>query len=263
MLQRVWSPTYRDGTVNSKLRGLNPLRAIAEISLIVVGILLAFSIDRWWSGVERRELERDYLTRLDQDFGATRAELSRAVAEQDRFLAAGRKALALLSSGKVSAINDSLPECLSTVFAVGPVATHMATYEELRSSGNLHLIRNDALRAALARYDAFVRGRFATAESVWLQEWFERVRPYAERKLIPELYLTSAQMSELMVPATPIRRTSTDVSRDPELWNLIVHRLIVASVARSVYEEGLALINDVVAALGHPVPVKRSQDRGT
>lgn len=235
-----------------KLRDLDPLRAAAEICLIVTGILLAFSIDRWWSGVEQRELERDYLARLEQDFVATRAELSRAVANQDSSLGAGRRALELLGSGRVASVIDSLPECLSTVFDVGPVATHTATYDELKSSGNLHLIRNDALRAALARYDAYMRGPFATTQSVWLQEWLGRVRPYAERNLSPELYLTPEQMSELKVPASTHRRSAAELSGDLELRNLIVHRLLVANAARSAFEAGLVLIDEVTVALGQP-----------
>ena len=54
-------------------------RTVAEVALIAIGILLAFSADRWWDSVQRRDTERDYLERLGEDFAANRAELAEAI----------------------------------------------------------------------------------------------------------------------------------------------------------------------------------------
>jgi hypothetical protein len=224
-------------------------RTLAEVALIVIGILLAFSADRWWDGVQRRETERDYLERLSGDFAANRAELAQAISHQDTMLAAGERLLHALRSEDNNRVQDSVAKLLGTVLDVGPVTTHLATYDELKTSGNLLLIRNDSLRALLASFDALARNRLATGEEVWRDEWITRVRPYLESNLSPELYQPGMRIGAMTVPPSPFESSRTDLRNDRELWNLIVHRLIVASSIREGLVGALELANAVGRAL--------------
>jgi len=216
---------------------------VAEVALIVIGILLAFSADRWWEGLQMRDSERDYLERLTGDFTANRRELEEAIAHQDTMLAAGESLLYALRSEDL--VQDSVAKLLSAVLNVGPVTTHLATYDELKASGNLLLIRNDSLRALLASFDAVARNRLATGEEIWRDEWMMRVRPYTELNLSPELYQPEMRVGAVVLPPSPFEASRTDLRNDRELWNLIVGRLIVASSIREWLVEALELANAV------------------
>lgn len=235
---------------NQGSSGRSLVGIVRDVALIVIGILIAFSADRWWDGVQRQEVEVDYLRRLGGDFAANRMELSEAISQQDTFLAAGERLLHALRSKDGMLVQDSVSRLLGVVLSVGPVTTHLATYDELKASGNLLLIRNDSLRALLASFDAVARGELAATEEIWRDEWFMRVRPYLESHLSPELYLPTMRIGAITVPPSPFESSRTDLRNDRELWNLIIHRLIVANGTRQSYTRALELADAVGRTLG-------------
>lgn len=216
-------------------------RTIAEVVLIILGIILAFSADRWWDSVQRRDLERDYLARLTDDFAANQRELSQGVARQDTFLATAHDLLTLIAAGRPHAAEDSIAALLTVVLRAGPISPRTAAYDELKSSGNLLLLRQDTLRRMLASFDALVQNDFATADIIWRDEWLTRVRPYIEANLSPEIYLPTRTVGTTTIPPIPMPHTRGDLSHDREFWNLVVHRMIVANGMRHAYTEGLRL----------------------
>ncbi len=218
-------------------------RAAAEIAFIVIGILAAFAIDRWWEGVQQRDVERDYLARLLRDFRANRQDLASSAAHEDSMKLAAQSALRLMRSGNLKAVDDSLGSLLSLAFDVGPAVTHMATYDELKTSGALHLIRDDSLRAALADFDAMVRVDMATASAVSMNEWLLRVRPYVEASLTPELYMDTPQMTRNGIPPAPMPVRARAVAQDRALWNILAHRVAITTTVGSVYGRGLRQAN--------------------
>ncbi len=230
-------------------RSIEWTKALVEMGLVVVGILLAFSIDRWWDGVQQRSVERDYLERLREDFTANRVELRRAVAHNDSMVRAGERALRLMSAGNPAAIDDSLPGLLTVVFDAGPVTTHMAPYEELKASGSVRLLRSAPLRARLAEFDALVRGDLATAEVIWREEWVERVRPYLDANTSPEVYSPDLRVGAITVPRSPFPPTANLIARDRTLWNLVFARMQVSDVERGICARGLATADEVLRAL--------------
>jgi hypothetical protein len=146
---------------------------LAEISIVVVGILIAFSLNSWWEGRAAAEREREHLSALRDDF-AQNAERLRALAgSQDRVSRASGDLLHA-ARGRASAPPDSVDRLMSEVFSSDRFDPVMGADENLVNSGGLAQIKDDRLRSALASFAAMVASRYAEDFSTTLYLEFNR-----------------------------------------------------------------------------------------
>ena len=134
-------------------------RPIAEIFIIVIGVLIALGADSWNDYRIDRVLEAQYLERLSEDIRYNIDETFDSGPE-----AAFNRKLSLLEtiSEMAAQPNDdrldldylktSLPFSAVLGWAIPEYRT--GTFEELKSTGNLGLIRDVDLRTALNDYDS-------------------------------------------------------------------------------------------------------------
>lgn len=125
--------------------------AIGEIILVVIGILIALQINNWNEYRKERLKEQTYLTRLKEDLISDKKviELNKAF-YQDVFMAGS-----LVLSQAEGDIIASKWDILTAYFhasQIWPMLMQSSTYEELKSSGELSLIRNITLRNRLPFY---------------------------------------------------------------------------------------------------------------
>ena len=154
-------------------------RAVAELLIILVGVLSALALDRAFQGREDRQLERGYLERLNNDLAEDERMLQEAVAQAIAGRAAGERLLGPPGDAftDMDVTVDSLAWTLAG-FAAQPGAAG-ATFEELQITGNLRLLRDPRVVQALFEYHSAVaalvrriaitqeRGREPFAELLW------------------------------------------------------------------------------------------------
>jgi len=129
----------------------------AELALVVVGILLAFQLDRAYQASQDRQLEQRYLRRLAEDLRRDSASIAANIERTGTRM------------GQVGLLQASLRD--PTVAAADPPAFALAleqvtwrsvasistgTFDELQSTGRSILLRSEALRGELARYYSFI-----------------------------------------------------------------------------------------------------------
>ncbi len=133
---------------------------LVELLIVVVGIYIGLQVDDWNKEREDRQLEIRYLERLDADLAQDFESISGAIS-------AGRlridRAYFLLQAAENEALiyNDPTYFIESIEYAgytYNPViADH--TFEEIKSSGRLLIIRNEALRSNLAAFYNHIQNR--------------------------------------------------------------------------------------------------------
>jgi hypothetical protein len=136
--------------------GINVSRPFAEILIIVVGVLIALGVDSWNDNRVDRILETQYLERLNEDLRWNVERTRELVEAHSRKLSVLED---LAETTSQSRLIESDP--ISVIAALGSgvdlgwvsPSFRVGTFEELRSTGNLGLIRNVELRAALGDYD--------------------------------------------------------------------------------------------------------------
>ena len=129
------------------------LYAAGEIALIVVGILIALQINDWSQDRTNRELERNFLNRFATDLGEDLKTFRTEVENELLGIEALKKAVQLLQQENVEEDIYTFNELYDEAWVY--FTPQRSTYEELESTGQLNLIRDDALRLAIQKHYAF------------------------------------------------------------------------------------------------------------
>jgi len=127
------------------------LYAVGEILLVVIGILLALQVNNW--NEERKNLakEKEYLGRLHADAITAVQRQQNALRWNEERARTQSVVLAALRSGNLT---DNQREDFSAGLAhagsLNPLIWQWGTVEELYSTGNIRIIRNNELRELLS-----------------------------------------------------------------------------------------------------------------
>jgi hypothetical protein len=125
----------------------------AEIVVIVAGVLIALTIDSWWSAHEDAARGRAYLARIEEDLRADADGLEKRLAYNERVER-------FVDAAEAHAVHGTLRDGSPwrTVVAywhasqIWPYVSTTRTWDEMRNAGDLGLIEDPGLRAALGTY---------------------------------------------------------------------------------------------------------------
>jgi len=144
-------------SISQGLREENWLALFLELTIVIVGILLAFQVDRVYEGWKDRQLEGRYLERLAADLARDTAEITTVVARTEKRLSQLQLLTDAIADPRVA--GDRPSDFVLTIEqvtwrSVPTITTH--TYDELLSTGRMALVRSEGLRSGLAEYYAFL-----------------------------------------------------------------------------------------------------------
>jgi hypothetical protein len=165
--------------------------AIGEIVLVVIGILIALQINNWNEQRKERGREVEFLKGLKTDLLADKASLENMIAERE---AKVKGSIALLKIVTLETYADifSADSMISKVHGWAEYVPQTNTFDELVSSGNLSIIKNDSIKDKLLKlkqlreadhtytehmrreYDRYLYDRLAELGSVWSFVDFEK-----------------------------------------------------------------------------------------
>jgi len=127
-----------------------------EFVVIVVGVLMALWVDELREARVNAELEVEYLKSIVVDLDADLAQFDQTEAWMRRSEAAAATVLALYKGSPPTANVADLVAAVETAGWQAWPAITRNTIDDLRSTGNLRLIRDPALRRAIAAYYTIV-----------------------------------------------------------------------------------------------------------
>ena len=196
--------------MDSSPRALRAL--LAEGSVIVLSILLAFALDAWWDTArERREIGKTLIA-LESEFSEIEFELARTLDRNERVIAASDQVLQLMREGR----NEVEVAVLGEVLRVPTTAAAEGALAELISSGRLSQISSQELRALLAGWSALlndVREEESSAERFTYEELIPHLTEFAE--IGPALYVRLGGPAEgtITLPSTTRTRNLIEMRR--------------------------------------------------
>ncbi|WOJ95558.1 hypothetical protein R0137_09860 [Congregibacter brevis] len=127
------------------------LRIFSEGLLIVVSILLALSADTWLNSLNQADQLDAQLTALNRDFDTMLVRVNDSNSAASRAVSAGRTLLSHMQEG--SKIEPELARELLWHLVFYEVFTpSTGAYQSLIASGNLELLENTRLKAALTDF---------------------------------------------------------------------------------------------------------------
>jgi hypothetical protein len=122
--------------------------AIGEILLVVIGILIALQVNNWNENRKEHLIEIKYLKNLKHDLQSDSTDL---VYYKNIRVGQANAARELIELAKTKNVSDvfKLDSLYTTVALWWEFVPNNNTFEELRSSGNLKLLRNDSIKNLL------------------------------------------------------------------------------------------------------------------
>jgi hypothetical protein len=136
----------------------------AEFMVVVTGVLMALAVQAWYQHQQDRGREQSYLRQISADLEETERRIARADSVYQR----GDQAITALLSAYQSAelpSEDSVAVWIWSSRRYRAPAPVMETVESLATTGELRLIRDDSLRAAILSYAGIMRYNVATQQN--------------------------------------------------------------------------------------------------
>ena len=126
--------------------------AIGEIILVVIGILIALSINNWNENRKESNLELEILSGLYNDIANNKIKIDKMISRDSIIITGNQHILSLLKDNN-STFNDSLQFSFGNINRYDVFFPQQMAYETLKSKG-LHSIKNDSLRTQIIKlYD--------------------------------------------------------------------------------------------------------------
>jgi hypothetical protein len=132
--------------------------AIGEIILVMIGILLALQVNNWNEERKKRILEANYYCTLLEDLNQDVIEIKKQLETNELRIESSNKFIALLqkpSFTQFEVVQAMLGAVSKTTFTFQP---SKAAFEDLKSSGNLGLLKDLTIKNKLIAYYTNLEG---------------------------------------------------------------------------------------------------------
>lgn len=138
--------------LNSVLRTVFQNKALGnillQVALIFIGVLAALAVENYKNSVADRQREKEYLLAFREALTSDTATINLELMRCHEKLMASKKMLELVETRKAISPEDFDALSASIIMLIHPVY-NLAVYEDVKSSSNLRLITNSALRTAI------------------------------------------------------------------------------------------------------------------
>ena len=125
--------------------------AIGEIVLVVIGILIALSINNWNEARKTTNIEVEYLKRLRADLVNDTAYYDRRIKYADKVIEDHKKAF-LIAYTEIEGPRQFYEAFNNLVWSSESLSLRDITYHEMLNAGQLKIISNDAIKAEIMEF---------------------------------------------------------------------------------------------------------------
>jgi len=203
--------------IHRLVRSISWKYALGEVSLIVIGILIALFINDWATERADRKLEAEYLQRIGDELRDDRVVLESIIrgANEGRLWA---EYLSEFYDGRVAEPDQQRLVVAIANFGLDPIdlVFDMSTFNDLVSTGRLSLISDPEVRQAIQRAYAGLQ-RLAPAREPYRDEYKFAVRGWIPRSI--------SQQIRVACPEDSAYSACSNLDLDDDAVRLIVERI--------------------------------------
>jgi hypothetical protein len=215
---------------------INWPQAVAEISLIVLGILVALAVNNWWEDRLVRQAEIRYLEALNSDFQSNLESLEAAIVKQENVIVAGDEVLKLIKAGLDEESSEAFFSKIGNeLYFFHDWTPVTGTYDDLISSGRLLYIHNSELRKELSEFRKSLE-RIREMERLQTETFYARQSPFLSKYQDVNYYNWSEDYKPPVSPYTAKASSFATL----EYWNLVVEWIYIHADIISDYRRKVA-----------------------
>ncbi|WP_417364535.1 DUF6090 family protein [Galbibacter sp.] len=232
------------------------LYAIGEIVLVVIGILIALSINNWNQNSTRNKLELEALKNLKEDFDFNLSELRRIDSVNTRNI---KSCLIILNhTGKRYTEDFILEKYLNDAAASPDYVAKNGFLNDLVSSGNLGLIKNNALRNLLSSWPTIL-------DELTLRELASEKSDFA---LIDFIMKNGSWLNvdevigfnnslNIKLPQSGFDIDNKQMLKLPEFENRIENQIMFFNIVKDRYKDCMDLNKEIIQLLESEIKAKK------
>ena len=174
--------------------------AIGEIILVVIGILIALQINNWNENKKEQRQEIKILKSLQNDLRSDIQEFNTQLVYRTDMINQYTNCLDILSQKKEGTKEEFMQD-FRTILQVGGVSLNTTTFNNLESTGDIRLVRNEALADRIVTYYNSDYLPWETA----LRDYTRNITaPYFLKfDYLPQVVWTEANEKNIVMPGKP------------------------------------------------------------
>ena len=222
--------------------------AIGEILLVVIGILIALSINNWNETNKLEKEEQKLLVSLNDDFKENNLRLQETINKEERVIKYSKELIKTILSNNKQISPDSIGEMFTdgaqswyrTEFVTG-------TYDGILSSGNINILKNEPLKKNLAQFTSEVKSGFEDHEEsmFFMNEINKLAAPFSHTLMRQQVY----DDLNLVISDNSIKEAANEILSNKMFLGLLIgktivenHRLIYQLKIQGYIKETLTII---------------------
>ena len=208
-----------------------------DFFIVVVGILIAFQITNWSEARSDRVREQQIIERLHSDFEALGQEVDEKIEFMEPLVSTIGEFQQLIIDGPKDTDLQALQNFYETAFSLPPISGQSDSYEQLVSSGDMNLLRNDQLREELVKHASVTRHYIHSdqARREWSRPYIPsivRLRSLIEMMPMDEAFMQAGTKADFIVAIGMYESLFTD-----QLGVLKEHRESFTKITEMLAEE--------------------------
>jgi hypothetical protein len=226
---------HKKHSVGKLIRDMWPAYLI-EIFVIILGISITLALEAWREGIKEDRLEQVYLKNLLTDVDTDQISFENTIKNTQKVLKSGDELLALIRhpDGKTPG-TDRLKEDLRAILERPDFISRDASFSDLKSSGNLHLLRDIRLKNLLFAY---------YGETEHIRE-LQNAEQQATIILSGNYFLKLFSVDDKIVQSDPIPDGAPAFLKSIEFGNQVLLRVSNRRELLSVYQNADSLGGEV------------------
>jgi len=126
--------------------------AIGEIVLVVLGILIALGINNWNENRKTNKLEQSYYCLLLEDIEQDKEQIKSLSEINEKRIEHSNNAIEMIQSENIELNELGEKINLSRRDGIQSFIPNSSTYEDIKSSGNINILRDNNIRKSLNQY---------------------------------------------------------------------------------------------------------------
>ena len=128
------------------------LYAIGEIVLVVIGILIAISINNWNENIKEKQQEKVILTTLKKEFSQNKTAFSETIVTRDSLNSIINNILKYTGQKDFSLSKEESGRFVRSLRSVVIANISSSYINELLTSNKIHILQNDSLKTILTNW---------------------------------------------------------------------------------------------------------------
>jgi hypothetical protein len=229
----------------SFVQKINWPQAVAEVALIVAGIIVALAVDSWWQDKTERKVEIVYLEALKADFQENLESLEAAIHDHENVINVGDEVLNIIKAGlNENSTEDFFSKIGNELYFFHNWMPATGTYDDLVNSGRLLYIQSTQLRTALSEFQKSLEV-IRQMEQLQTENYYVRQSPFLAEYQDANYQTWSA---EYKPPVSPFS-VNVDSFASLKYWNLVVEWIYIHSDIITNYRRGLADCNRILESI--------------